>query len=61
MIFGWSGPGDDTSVIRCVHRVRRSAASASRKLGVVLFGFQGRGIQVGAVPWVGMYHAQMAA
>ena len=50
MIFGLSGPKDDNGVIRSDQRQRRSVASASRKLGVVFFGYQGRGIQLGVVP-----------
>ena len=61
MIFGLSGPVDDTSVILSDHMVRRSAALASRKLGAAFLRYQGRGVQVTAVPWVGMYQAQMAA
>jgi len=60
-IFGGNGCEDDTGVIRSAQSIRRSEASASRKLGVAFFGYHGRGIQLTAVPTVGMYQVQMAA
>jgi hypothetical protein len=54
-------PEDDAVVIRSDQMARRSAPRASRKLGVVFFGYQDRGIQFRAAPWVGMYQVQMAA
>ena len=50
-----------TAEIRSDHRQRRSWASASRKLGVAFFWYQGRVIQVIVVPKLGMYHVQIAA
>ncbi|MHB8296013.1 MAG: hypothetical protein ACYDH5_15630 [Acidimicrobiales bacterium] len=61
IIFGLSGSEDDIGKIRSDHRQRRRAARASRKLGVVFFGYQGRGVQVVVVPCAGMYQVQMAA
>jgi hypothetical protein len=52
-IFGGNGCEDDTGVIRSAQSIRRSEASASRKLGVAFFGYHGRGIQLTAVPTVG--------
>ena len=60
MIFGWSAPEDDKGVIPSDHRHFRSAASASRKLGMTFLEYQGRGIQVASVPKDGMYQAQIA-
>jgi hypothetical protein len=60
-IFGGNGGEDDTGVIRSAQSIRRSEASASRKLAVAFFGYHGRGIQLTAVPTVGMYQVQMAA
>ena len=37
-IFGGNGCEDDTGVIRSAQSIRRSEASASRKLGVAFFG-----------------------
>ena len=48
--FGLSGPEDESSVIRSDQRQRRSWASASRKLGVAFFRYQGRAIQVVVAP-----------
>jgi hypothetical protein len=53
-------PEDDKGVIRPDHRHLRSAASASRKLSMAFFEYQGRGIQVASVPKNGMYQAQIA-
>lgn len=61
IIFCCCGVEDDNGVIRWAHRVRRNAASASRKLGVAFFWYQGREIHVGVVPKVGMYQVQIAA
>ncbi|MHB8287810.1 MAG: hypothetical protein ACYDEY_00960 [Acidimicrobiales bacterium] len=55
-IFGFAAPMM-TSVIRSDQMTRRSAASASRKLGVDFLVYHGRGIHVGVVPKVGMYQA----
>ncbi len=49
-IFDGSAPGDDTVVIRCRHRVTRSAASASANDGVALRGYQGSVGHDGVVP-----------
>lgn len=54
---GWA----DMAVIRWDHRVRRSAARASRKLGVALRVYQGRGIQVQPVGWACRYQHQIRA
>ncbi|MHB1712500.1 MAG: transposase, partial [Acidimicrobiales bacterium] len=59
--FRVSGPEDDIGIIRSDHTQRRRVASASRKLGVVFFGYRGRGIQVVVVPCVGMYQVRIAA
>jgi hypothetical protein len=61
IMFWLSGSKADIGVIRCNHRDRRSIASASRKLGVAYFGYQGREIQVVFVPNVGMYQVQITA
>jgi hypothetical protein len=55
VIFVSSAAGADSAVIRCDQSARRSAARASRKLGVFLWGYQGRVIQVPPVGWVSRY------
>src|SRR5680860_313367 len=45
-------------VIRWAHSTRRSAARASRKLGVLFVRYQGRGVQVRPVGWVWRYQHQ---
>ena len=61
-VLSWGAvSGADISVIRCVHRVRCSAARASRKLGVVLCWYQGLGIQVSPSGCSARYQHQVAA
>ena len=60
-IFVSSGLERDVAVIRLDHSSRRSAARASRKLGLVLVRYQGRGVQVRPVGWVVRYQHQVVA
>src|SRR5665811_934584 len=51
----------DKVVIRWDHSTRRSAARASRKLGVLFVRYQGLGVQVRPVGWLVRYQHQMVA
>ena len=60
MIFALSAGVADMAVIRCRHRFLRRAASASAKLAVCLWRYQGRVRQLVVSAWVLRYQHQMA-
>src|SRR2546422_6162808 len=59
-VSGVSRASSEVAKILWCHRVRRRHARASAKEGVAFLGYQGRRLQVTALPWVVRYHSQVA-